>query len=272
MLPSILARLRAQPSRTGSLIITLYGDAIAPRGGVLWLGTLLEIFRALDIGDGVVRTAVSRLAADGWLTRLRQGRNSFYRLAERGQAETDAATPRIYGPLGTGGAGRFRIVFAEQAAREEFARAGYGTLQPGVMIAPAEFAIPGRPDVLALAAETDLPTARALAARAWPLADTAGRYSRFLAAFAEDPGPLSDLDALLARLLLIHEYRRAVLRDPHLPADLLPPGWPGHAARARCATLYAALVPPSESWLDAHGRDAHGPLPPADPALRRRFG
>ena len=123
MLPPILARLRAQPSRTGSLIITLYGDAIAPRGGVLWLGTLLEIFRALDIGEGVVRTAVSRLAADGWLARLRQGRNSFYRLAERGQAETDAATPRIYGLSGSGAAGRFRIVLAEPAARQALTHA-----------------------------------------------------------------------------------------------------------------------------------------------------
>src|SRR4051794_8855212 len=102
MLESILTRLAGQPSRTGSLIITLYGDAIAPRGGSLWLGTLLEVFRAAGVGEGVVRTACSRLAADGWLARTRRGRNSFYRLAARGLAETETAAPRIYGPLAPG--------------------------------------------------------------------------------------------------------------------------------------------------------------------------
>ena len=68
-LDPVLAALRGAPSRTWSLIITLYGDAIVPRGGSVWLGTLLEFFRVLEIGDGVVRTAMSRLAADGWLGR-----------------------------------------------------------------------------------------------------------------------------------------------------------------------------------------------------------
>ena len=38
-----------------------------------------------------MRTAVSRLAADGWLERNRIGRNSFYRLAGKGRARFDAA-------------------------------------------------------------------------------------------------------------------------------------------------------------------------------------
>ena len=72
-LAPILAHLNAGPSRTWSVIITLFGDAIVPRGGAIWLGTLLAIFRALDIGDGVVRTAMSRLTA-GSLAGAYQGR------------------------------------------------------------------------------------------------------------------------------------------------------------------------------------------------------
>ncbi len=53
--------------------------------GSVWLGTLLEFFAAIDIDSGVVRTAMSRLAADGWLEREKVGRNSFYRLANKGR-------------------------------------------------------------------------------------------------------------------------------------------------------------------------------------------
>jgi len=44
------------------------------RGGSVWLGTLLEFFKTLDIDSGVVRTAMSRLATDGWLERNKVGR------------------------------------------------------------------------------------------------------------------------------------------------------------------------------------------------------
>ena len=72
-LARIIEQLKREPSRTGSIVITLFGDAIVPRGGSVWLGTLLEFFKTLDIDSGVVRTAMSRLAADGWLER-EQGR------------------------------------------------------------------------------------------------------------------------------------------------------------------------------------------------------
>ena len=61
---------------------------------------------------------------------------------------------------------------------------------------------------------------------------------------------LSPIEALLARILLIHEYRRIILRDPILPAALLPEDWPGRSARGLCARLYHKLLPASERWLD----------------------
>ena len=82
-LARIVEQLKREPSRTGSIVITVFGDAIVPRGGSVWLGTLLEFFEALDIDSGVVRTAMSRLAADGWLERNKVGRNSFYRLDKK---------------------------------------------------------------------------------------------------------------------------------------------------------------------------------------------
>jgi phenylacetic acid degradation operon negative regulatory protein len=82
---------------------------------------------------------------------------------------------------------------------------------------------------------------------------------------------LSDADAFTARILLIHHYRRVVLRDPLLPGSLLPADWPGRPARRLCADLYRRLMPASERWLDRNGISAAGALPPAGAELGQRF-
>ena len=97
-LARIIEQLKREPSRTGSIVITVFGDAIVPRGGSVWLGTLLEFFEAARHRRGVVRTAMSRLAADGWFERHKIGRNSFYRLAQKGRQTFDVATKHIYDP------------------------------------------------------------------------------------------------------------------------------------------------------------------------------
>src|SRR6201989_2655588 len=97
-LARIIEQLKREPSRTGSIVITVFGDAIVPRGGSVWLGTLLEFFEALDIDASVVRTAMSRLTADGWFERNKVGRNSFYRLGEGGAALPNTNTPILHSP------------------------------------------------------------------------------------------------------------------------------------------------------------------------------
>jgi phenylacetic acid degradation operon negative regulatory protein len=82
---------------------------------------------------------------------------------------------------------------------------------------------------------------------------------------------LSEADAFTARILLIHYYRRVVLRDPLLPTALLPRDWPGRAARTLCGEIYRGLLPSSEKWLDRNGLNEEGPLPPAAADLARRF-
>ncbi|KMO38835.1 phenylacetic acid degradation protein [Methylobacterium variabile] len=266
------------PIRAGSLVVTVFGDAVVPRGGALSLESLLAVTRAFRIGDGVVRTALSRLVADGWFERWKLGRNSFYRLTGTGAAAFARATARIYGPAAPAWSGAFDLLVLDEAgaARAEFAAAGYGSLGPDLMIGTAA-TVPAGEGALRLAARPEDPaTARRLAARAWPVAEVGERYARFVATFAAAGEAVAverpvGLDALVLRILLIHEYRRAVLKDPLLPADLLPEDWPGTAARALCATLYRAIAPAAEAWLDAHAVSDTGPLPPPGPAFAARF-
>ena len=82
---------------------------------------------------------------------------------------------------------------------------------------------------------------------------------------------MSDQQASLLRTLLIHDYRRVLLRDPELPDALPPPHWPGQQARALCQELYRRLLAPSERHLDAVMRLADSSTPPVLPMLHERF-
>ena len=282
-LSRIVSQLKREPSRTGSIVITVFGDAIVPRGGSVWLGTLLAFFEMLDIEGGVVRTAMSRLATDGWLERSKVGRNSFYRLARKGRQTFDAATRHIYDPPPPDWTGRFELLLIgagedRDASREALKNAGFGSPLPGVWVAPSGVPVPEEASGairLEVSAEDD--SGRRLLRESWPLQRTADAYLKFMKTFEPLRGwiarqdAIPDADAFTARILLIHHYRRVVLRDPLLPTALLPQNWPGGAARELCGDVYRGLLPVSEQWLDRNATNETGPLPKAGKELARRF-
>jgi phenylacetic acid degradation operon negative regulatory protein len=282
-LSRIIDQLKRETSRTGSIVITLFGDAIVPRGGSVWLGTLLAFFETLAIDSGVVRTAMSRLTADGWLERHKVGRNSYYRLVEKGRQTFEAATAHIYDPPSSDWTGRFELLLItggeeRDTSREALKNAGFGSPLPGVWVAPSGVPVPleaAGAIRLEVSAEDD--SGRRLLSQSWPLHRTADAYVKFMKTFEPLHGSiarrdrLSDLDAFTARILLIHYYRRVVLRDPLLPSPLLPADWPGRAARHLCAEIYRGLLPASEQWLDDNAVNESGALPAAGAGLRRRF-
>jgi phenylacetic acid degradation operon negative regulatory protein len=283
-LSRIIDQLKREPSRTGSIIITVFGDAIVPRGGSVWLGTLLQFFEALDIDSTVVRTAMSRLTADGWFERNKVGRNSFYRLVQRERLTFDIATRHIYDPPPSDWTGRFELLLIgnggdRDAAREALKNAGFGSPLPGVWVAPSGAPIPEEAaSAIRLEVSAEDVAGRRLLSESWPLDRTADAYLKFMKTFEPlrgwiDRGErLADADAFTARILLMHHYRRVVLRDPLLPTALLPMDWPGRAARNLCGEIYRGLLPASEQWLDRYGTNEAGALPKAGAELGRRFG
>ena len=188
---------------------------------------------AIGIGEGALRTALSRLVADGTLERSREGRASFHRLA--GAGGFDAAERLIYRArapsrwtMGTGEAPpRALALSGGWLAEAPFGQAPQVT---GALAGAGEPEPAHAASLLLLAADLD----------------------------ALDV-PQTPLDAMAARTLLVHRWRRIVLRWPELPAS-----WTGIDARARVAEAWRALLPPSEAWLDRH-------MPPASEMLRERF-
>jgi phenylacetic acid degradation operon negative regulatory protein len=273
VLSLMLAALRARPWQTASILVSLFGDAIAPRGGEAPLTLLADVLGGFGIDHVAVRKATSRLVAEGWLERRRHGRRSFFRLAPEGHETFAAAAAHIYGPAPPVLNG-FRLAVlppdGPRAIPPALRAAGWAWLAPGVLIAPAaaEWPLPER--ALRMAAEAAGGAARAIATRVWPLDEIAGRYDAFIADFEPAAEALkretpAGIDALRARLLVLHQYRRAVLRDPKLPVTILPANWPGHHARTLCAEIYLRLVGPAEAWLDTTG------LPPAMNPVTSRF-
>ncbi len=293
---ALVSRFRRQrPLRGGSLLVTIFGDAIAPRGGAITLGSLIELARPFGLNERLVRTAMARLADDGWLDSRRGGRRSEYRLSRAGRERFAAATQQIYGVPDEAWTGVWTIVLlpaarraARQGARDALAWAGFGEARPGVFVHPALSAaeVAGlKRRSAALSKAVVLTTApgapdssRRLAAAAWDLADLAGRYRRFVAQFGPalealaERGSPAPLPSFLARTLLIHEYRKIHLRDPVLPAELLPPDWVGQEAYALCRAVYERLAPVAEQHLTATAARLDGPLPLASAAFAGRFG
>ena len=77
-------------------------------------------------------------------------------------------------------------------------------------------------------------------------------WKQFMARFEPMLAELESMnqaEAFFVRTLLIHEYRRVLLRDPNLPEALLPTDWPGVRARQLCKTLYRGLLASSEQFL-----------------------
>lgn len=281
---ALVARFhRKPPVRAWSLIVTLYGDAIVPRGGSLWLGSLTDIMALFGIDAGHVRTAMSRLTADGWLERVRVGRNSYYRLSRRGQGSFSEATRRIYFAHAPEFDGKLHIALfgptvGERARlRKRLEEAGFAALSPTSFVAWAKpAAMPKMAGVFLLTANADK-EAVALADAAWKLKAIAEGYRAFIGRFtplakALDNGDtLTEADALVARTLLIHEFRRILLRDPGLPAALLPAAWPGRDARALTGRIYRQIVGRAEAYLDTNASRQEGPLPPPEPDFAGRF-
>lgn len=273
-----------KPVRAGSLIITLYGDAIVPRGGSLSLGDITEIMKLFQIDSGHVRTAISRLTSEKWLERKKVGRNTFYRLSRQGEGEFAGATKRIYSPRGRDPEKSIRLVLLNGEAsgraeqRKKLEAAGYAAFNAltYVAVASSDNALKNTKGIRTLEVPASEDSVEVLRA-AFGLDDLAARYAHFIAQFHPlrsalvKNEKLNDAEALAVRLLLIQEFRRIVLRDPTLPPGMLVDGWPGQEARALAGQVYRGVMEGSERYLDACYADAKNLLPKPNSSLRQRF-
>ena len=299
-----LERFR-QKSRiqAGSLITTVFGDAILPRGGRVSLGSMIQLLEPLGVKERLVRTAVYRLVKEEWLQSEAMGRKTDYMLTPSGRSRFDEASRQIYAADIPGWDRRWRLILIlgdmDLRLREPLRRAlfwhGFGETSTGSFVHPTanmervmeSLASEGLQAVLPHLMPMVAVNSRAancatdidMVQKAWDLSNLALSYEGFLqkyepireALLAEGQEDVSEEDAFLVRTLLIHDVRRLLLRDPQLPESLLPATWPGNRARLLCRDLYRKLLALSERHLDANVRLSSGIVPNASRALDNRF-
>ena len=294
---SLVAEFRSRRTlRTGSLITTVFGDSIAPRGGSVWLGSLIKVMRDFGISERLVRTSVYRLVQDGWLQSSQIGRRSYYSLTDEGKGRFEQATHKIYGEPATTWDGNWCLVLlsaldaaGKEAVRKELGWLGFGALSANVLAHPSpdmtdlDVAM-GRlgvgEDLVVMNGRTvrNEQAMRALARSSWNLDEIDSGYASFVKRFrplvanTRKTARIAPKTAFLIRTLLIQEYRKVLLRDPQLPTDLLPVDWHGASAFRLCGNLYRAVYSPADDYLSKALETASGPLPPPNEDFMRRFG
>ena len=226
----------------------------------------MRLLAPVGIAAPAVRTAVSRMVAQGWLEPVAVEGGRGYRATGLAQRRLDEAADRIYRRRVPDWDGTWHLAVvtpstdrsARTRLRADLAYLGYAELTDNVWVSPFARA------ELSSVVERGGATARTGRlvdpdpdpVDAWDLASLRAAYDEWLATAEqlvsdhttqhEEP----DEAAFAARFHLVHEWRKFLFADPGLPTELLPDDWPGHDAARRFASEAARLLPGADRFID----------------------
>jgi phenylacetic acid degradation operon negative regulatory protein len=256
-----------------SLVFDLFGDHLRYRGGEVRLRALVSLMGCFDVPEPTVRVVVTRLRKEGWLVSRRDGRETIYSLTDTAWALLDEGRERIFQRATGPWDGQWHMILytvpeTERALREQLRKKlawlGFGPLSSSVWVSPHDRvrqvrdAFAGEPSVrldLFRSRSEGLDADQGIAARAWDLGQLHDAYAELLAVYrprlaAYRSGDLRGADALVERMRLVHDYRRFPFRDPDLPPELLPVGWPGREAHQLFVEVHGLLRGQAEACVD----------------------
>ena len=237
------------PVKPQTLMLTILAIYVLGRPVAVSSASLIEALRRVGVSEHAVRSTLTRMTSRGLLARYPRGRRMYFGLTARSTEVLADGRRRIWqtGAInrdwdGTWTVVAFSLPASWHAARHDLRSRliwrGFGPLQSGLWISPAEVdvaALLGGLDldahVKVLTARVGKPTeAQQLIHAAFDLDAIKERYLRFMARWGVSrplPGAADDL----ARQLFLHSHwLQTVGHDPHLPAAHLPADWPAIAA------------------------------------------
>ena len=235
-----------------SLLLTVLGEFVLPQALPAWTGALVAALAEVGVEEKAARQALSRTAAEHLLTAERDGRRMRWHLTAAGTQLLEQGAARIYG-FGRGVEdwdGQWLVLTVSvpesqrqlrHSLRTRLTWAGLGSPLPGVWVTPDV----GKEKEVAAAVEDlgveafsftgpfgQIGDPQRIVSAAWQLADVEQRYRSFLASFAKQRTG-APAEAFRSQVRLVQQWRRFPFLDPGLPAQLLPPTWPGPAAAER---------------------------------------
>ncbi len=268
--PALSRRRELGATSARSLLLTVLGEFVLPRGEPVWTQVLIDVLGRLDVESKSARQALARTAAEGLMVSDRSGRRVRWSLTEQGHTLLSDGATRIYGFGATtrrwDGRWLVLLVSVPEARRQlrhrlrtRLAWAGLGSPAPGVWVTPD----PSKQDEAAgVVADLELSgvassfvgpfgtigSARAVVEQAWDLAEVEAAYETFLDTFT-DAAPTDPAEIMAHQIHLVHAWRRFPFLDPRLPPELLPDRWAGARAAELFGTLHARWEKPArQHW------------------------
>lgn len=287
-------RCEAKNISCKSIIVTVFGDLVSQHGGWIWLGSLIQALAPLGFSERLIRTSVFRLVQDDWLQVEKVGRKSFYAFTESASQHYTKAARRIYAGSSQHSDGNWLIVipsFVPESQMQSFKRQlrwlGFSSLASGTLAHPSidkksleetleEMALTNKVIVIegrTIDLQSDL-NLKQLVEERWELDTLEKAYKAFLEDYSEIESLSLKADPelqFLIRTLLIHEFRRILLKDHELPKSMLHEKWAGEAAYQLTKTLYKTLAKSSSLFATHEFECQQGKLPQAIGNFAKRF-
>lgn len=284
-----------------SLISTIFGDSVLHRGGNISLASLIQLLELFGFNDRAVRTSVFRLVKNDWLCSDKIGRTSFYRITDSSRSTYLQAEQRIYNDQMKEWGHYWDLILMSSLDTEnkallkkELEWLGFANISTNLMAYPgcnrielqrllvdlnmSEQVVVFKAETLQLFNDSVDTIGRMLRTN-WPIDELRQRYLQFLDIFREigvllmqENEQLEPVQAFQIRTLLIHYYRRILLKDPALPLELLPTDWPAISARTLSMNIYKKVFEPADEYFLSVAATAEGPMPNATAHYWRRFG
>jgi phenylacetic acid degradation operon negative regulatory protein len=263
-------------SQPRALIVTVYGLYAREVGGWLSVSSLIRLMARVGVDEPAVRSSISRLKRRGILDALRTDGKAGYALSEQARTILDEGDRRIFERRrGTLEQGWVLVVFSvpeserqrRHTLRSRLSWLGFGTVAPGVWIAPSHLehetrAVLERHDLLEY---VDFFRADYLGFQAvetevghwWDLAGLDALYQEFcdthtatLNRWRARRGTDDEGEAFADYLRVLTTWRRLPYLDPGLPPQLLPPRWSGTKAGDLCFALRGRLERSAHRYVD----------------------
>lgn len=201
---------------------------------------LVQLTRDFDIKEATLRVALTRMVGAGDLIRSTDGYRLSGRLLARQHRQDEALRPRLKPWTGA-----WVMVVITSVGNDARSRAALRTALADSRFAELREGVWLRPDNLGTAPGADIGGhARILAARDERPAELAGRLWDLVGWARTGRGLLSAIAQagdVPGRFAVAAAMVRHLLADPVLPAELLPPDWPGDRLRAGYADFAAEL-------------------------------
>ncbi|MEM9966647.1 MAG: PaaX family transcriptional regulator C-terminal domain-containing protein [Pseudomonadota bacterium] len=226
--------------RVWSLMVSLFGDLTLEKEHSIDGPTLSAVMESLHIKPEATRVALHRLRNDGWIISEKTGRISHHRLSNKGRAESLAASPRIYAAPDMRPTNWQMILMPDSTDLP-----GFTPVTARLWIGAADQPTPA--GALCLRGEAVPEWLRqniepaTLREGYGALLDTLQTLESTL----PDPEKLIDQERAVLRCLIVHNWRRLVLKHPSLPASLYSPDWPGHACHQLVFDLLTLIPRPT---------------------------